>query len=216
VIENLLLGLPGDRPGGIMLTVVAAVVAGWLALLVGFLYATVCVKLPRASLPLQASSAFIRGVPLLLLIFFLAQMVPAASLVAGLAGLALYSFSHVGEILRSFLGAYPKHLSEQARVTGVGPVEELFRLRVPWTFGRSLDAIGTHWVSLFKDTGALVVLGVGELTTVAKVLSEGPEGFDRWAQILAWAGGLYLVATLSLIGGLRLVRRLRFIGGPQC
>ena len=54
-----------------------------------------------------------------------------------------------------------------------------------------------------KDTGALVVLGVGELTTVAKMLSETSASYERWVTVLVVAAAMYLAATLALIRGLR-------------
>ena len=63
--------------------------------------------------------------------------------------------------------------------------------------GRS--ALITHWVSLLKDTGALVVLGIGELTTTTKMLSEIAPSFEQWAIVLLVAAALYLGATLALI-----------------
>jgi ABC-type amino acid transport system permease subunit len=68
---------------------------------------------------------------------------------------------------------------------------------VPWTVRRSLDALGTHWISLLKDTGALTVLGIGELTTVARLLSERTDT-TGWLLVLLLAAGLYLVTVLAL------------------
>ena len=45
----------------------------------------------------------------------------------------------------------------------------------------------------------LVVLGIGELTTTAKLLSEASPSFRQWAIILIVAASLYLAATLALI-----------------
>jgi ABC-type arginine transport system permease subunit len=104
-------------------------------------------------------------------------------------------------------------LADQARIMGLGPVSEWLQLRVPWTIGSALDALGTHWISLLKDTGALVVLGIGELTSVAKVLSETTASYDRWILVLVTAAGVYLSVTLLLIQGLRVVRGLRFAQG---
>jgi polar amino acid transport system permease protein len=207
MIENLLIGLPGGRPGGLVLTILYAITSGAAALALGFVYAAIGVVLPRASLPLQAASAFLRGVPLLLLVFLLAQ---ASGLSVGMAGffaLLLYSFAHVSEVLRSFLTSYPASLSDQARVMGIGPVREWLQLRMPWTLRHAWGAIGTHWVSLLKDTGALVVLGIGELTTVAKALGETPAGPDQWVVVLVSAAALYLAATLVLIRLLGSVER---------
>lgn len=203
MIVNLLVGLPNDRPGGLLLTVIVFIAAASGAVVAGLLYAAVCVWFPRASVILQASGAFLRGVPLLLLIFFIAQTSALPVAVAGLLALLLYSFSHASEILRSFLGSYPAQFAHQARAMGVGPVREWLQLRFSWTIARSLGALGTHWISLLKDTGALVILGVGELTSVAKVLSETTASYDRWISVLLTASGVYLVATLALVHGLR-------------
>jgi ABC-type amino acid transport system permease subunit len=199
MVVSLLIGLPGDRPGGLVLTVFFFVTSGLAALVMGFAYAIVGVVLPRASLPLQGASAVLRGIPLLLLVFMLAHVPWLTMRQAGFAALTIYSLSHVGEVLRSFLGAYPRHLADQSRVIGMRPWSDWLELRMPWTLWRAWNALFTHWVSLLKDTGALVVLGIGELTMVAKVLSELEAGFDRWLFVLILAAALYLVATLLLI-----------------
>lgn len=210
MIMQLLIGLPGERPGGLLLTAAYFLGAGTLALAAGFVYAGVCTALPWMSLPLQAAAAVVRGVPPLLLVFLLAVATGLSVGGAGLAGLTVYSFTHVGEVLRSFLAAYPDALRHQARVMGLGPLRDWAELRVPRTLAYSLDALATHWVSLLKDSGALVVLSIGELTTVAKTLSESAATYERWTAILVSAGALYLAATLLLIAALDRVRRRPF------
>lgn len=213
MIVNLFLGLPSARPGGLLLTVLFFVGAALSAMVAGFAYGALCVVIPRASLPLQGASALVRGVPLLLLMFLLAQTTGLPIGSAGLLALILYSFAYAGEIIRSFLASYPESLADQARTMGLGPVREWLELRMPWTIGSALDALGTHWISLLKDTGALVVLGIGELTSVAKVLSETTASYDRWILVLVTAAGVYLSVTLLLIQGLHVVRGLRFARG---
>jgi ABC-type amino acid transport system permease subunit len=201
---DLLIGFPDQRPGGLALTLISAFSAASAAAAVGALYGSICVAFPRATLLLQALLAALRGTPLILILFFLVQLTDLPLALAGFMALALYSVSHVGETLRGFLSAYPLLLRDQARVMGMGGVEEWLRLRLPWTFRQSLAALGTHWISLLKDTGALTVLGIGELTTVARVLSERV-AFNQWLGVLALAAGLYLLAALALIRVLDLV-----------
>ena len=199
MIVNLLIGLPGDRPGGLLLSLVYFFASGVCALIAGCVYAMICVAWPRASLLLQAGTAVLRGVPLILLVFLFANVTWFTASIAGLAGLVLYSIGHVGETLRSFLAAYPKATAEQAQLMGIHPLRDWLQLRLPWTLWRSWTALITHWVSLLKDTGALVVLGIGELTTTTKMLAEIAPSFEQWAIVLLVAAALYLGATLALI-----------------
>jgi polar amino acid transport system permease protein len=205
MIVNLLIGLPGERPGGLVLSVLYFVAAGGAALAAGYVYGALAVALPRASLLLQAATAVLRGIPLLLLVFLLAHVPHLSLATAGFLALLVYSFAFVGEVLRSFLVAYPASAAEQGRLMGLSIVHEWIRLRVPWTLWRAFPALLTHWVSLLKDTGALVVLGIGELTTVAKILGEVATNLEDWALVLLTASALYLAATMALIKGLPLL-----------
>ena len=205
MVVNLLIGLPGDRPGGLSLSILYFVAAGGGALLAGYVYGALAVALPRASLLFQGMTAVLRGIPLLLLVFLLAH-VPGLSLAtAGFLALLVYSFAYVGEVLRSFLAAYPASSAEQGRLMGLSLLQDWMRLRVPWTLWRAFPALLTHWVSLLKDTGALVVLGIAELTTIAKILGEVATTLEDWALVLVSASALYLAATMALIKGIPLL-----------
>jgi polar amino acid transport system permease protein len=204
VIVDLLIGLPDQRPGGLLLSVVATLVAGGLAVLAGLGYATACVSAPRLTLVVQGGLAVLRGVPLLLLIFALTQLTTMPLVASGFAALFLYSLSHVGEALRSYLAAYPTILREQAALLGFSRPREWLTLRMPWTVRRSLDALGTHWISLLKDTGALTVIGIGELTTVARLLSERTST-RGWLLVLLLAAALYLLVVIILTRAISIV-----------
>ncbi|MGH3929585.1 MAG: hypothetical protein ACRDTF_06370, partial [Pseudonocardiaceae bacterium] len=186
MIENLLLGFPDQRPGGLLLSVLLAAAALSGAIMLGYVYAVLCATFPRSSVPLQVGLSALRGVPLLLLVFFIAQASALILSIAGAVALLLYSLTHVGEILRSYLKAYPDCLTEQGMVLGMGWLRREFQLRAPWTLLRSFEAVGTHAVSLLKDTGALTIVGIGELTTVARALG-AEASFSRWALVLGTA-----------------------------
>jgi polar amino acid transport system permease protein len=206
MIVYLLIGFPGERPGGLALTVVYFVLSGFLGVVAGLAYATACVAWRRGGLALQAAAALLRGVPLVLMVFALAQFLPVSVGVAALAGLVLYSFAHVGEILRGALASYPQPLKDAAKVAGLTATWEALALRIPRTVACSLDVLTTHWTSLLKDTGALAVLSIGELTTVAKTLSRSDASSQRWLEVLILAAALYLGVTLLLVKGVDSLR----------
>lgn len=207
MIVHLLFGFPEDRPGGLSLTILYFVSAALLALGAGIGYAAICTALRRAGLVLQGATAVLRGIPLLMLVFMLAQLTSLSVSIVAVVALTAYSFTHVGETCRSFLSAYPDELRSQARVMGLTRPQELLQLRVPRTLAYALDALATHWVSLLKDTGALLVLSIGELTTVTKVMSENTSTSREWIGILALSGALYLGTTLLLVQALEVLRR---------
>lgn len=200
----MLVGFPDQRPGGLLLSGAFAVMAFGGAVIVGYGYAIVCGVLPRVSLALQGVLAALRGIPLLLLIFFVAQTTTLPLVGAGGLAILIYAVSHIGEVLRSYRTAYPSVLAEQSRVLGMSRVREEISLRAQWTFLRSMDALGTHAISLLKDTGALTIVGIAELTTIARSLGAGAS-LERWVVTVSTAAALYLAATLALIAGIRLL-----------
>lgn len=199
MIENLLIGLPYDRPGGLILSLIYFVGASGAAILLGFVYCYVCTSFRAVGWVLQVLSTIVRGVPLLLLVFLFAHIPNISTAMAGLSALILYSLTHTGEILRGFMSSYPEYMDAQARVIGLGHFSEWVTVRIPWVVSKSLPALLTHWISLLKDSGALIVISIGELTTVAKSLSESSAQFHVWASILLMTATIYFVTTLILI-----------------
>ena len=206
--ESLILGLPGERPGGLALSVLAFLAAAVAGLAMGALYAVVCVSSRLASSPLMMAAAVIRGIPPIVIVFALIHVPSFSALSGGLLGLALYSFSHVGETMRAYLMVYPQPLADAARTTGLHPFLDWTYFRLPWALRRSLPALTTHWISLLKDTGALVVLGVAELTTTAKLISESTAHVDAWASVLGTAALLYFLTTCALLAAINRLRPL--------
>jgi ABC-type amino acid transport system permease subunit len=206
MIVDLLIGLPAQRPGGILLTLILTVGSAAGAIGLGVIYAVVCVRFPWPSLGLQAALAVMRGIPLLLVVFALGQLTSLPLVATGYLALLLYSLCHVGETLRGFLTSYPRELCDQSRVLGHGWVRDWLLLRLPWTLSHSMDALATHWISLLKDTGALTVLGIGELTSVATTLSLTSD-ISQWELIITEAGLIYLIVTVILIQSLELFQR---------
>jgi len=206
MITDLLIGLPAQRPGGILLTLILAVGSASGAMAIGVIYAVVCVRFPWLSLGLQGALAVMRGIPLLLLVFAMGQLTSLPLVDTGFLALLLYSLCHVGETLRGFLASYPRDLRDQSRVLGHGWVRDWMMLRLPWALTHSMDALATHWISLLKDTGALTVLGIGELTSVATTLSLTSD-VSQWELIITEAGFIYLIVTVVLIQSLELFRR---------
>ena len=206
MITDMLIGLPAQRPGGIALTIILTVGSASGAVVLGMVYAVICVGLPWLSLGLQAALAVARGVPVLLLVFALGQFTSLPLVVAGYLALLVYSLCHVGETLRGFLASYPRELRDQSRVLGHGPVRDWVLHRLTWTLSNSMDALVTHWISLLKDTGALTVLGIGELTTVATTLSLTSD-VSQWELIITMAGLIYLTVAVIGIQSLELLKK---------
>lgn len=206
MIENLLFGFPYDRPGGLFLSIIYFVIASGVAITLGFVYCSLCMTFRNFGQYLQITSTLIRGIPLLLLVFLCAHIPHISTAAAGLLALMVYSVTHVGEILRGFMNGYPKHSSEQAKAMGLGFFAEWFSVRLPWVVSRSLPALLTHWVSLLKDSGALIVISIGELTTVAKAMSESSRELSEWISVLLIAGLFYFISTLLMI------RAVKYLG----
>lgn len=200
LLDLLVFGLPGERPGGLVLTVLAFFGAAGGGFVLGAVYAVTCVALPSTAWVLMAGTALLRGIPPILLIFALAHLPMFSPVIAGIAGLVLYSFSHSGETTRAYLAIYPRPLADAVRVIGFHPIIDWPVLRLGWSLRQSMPALTTHWISLLKDTGALVILAIGELTTTAKLISE-IDGQRCNVDNRTWDGGSALYTGLDCVVG---------------
>ncbi|MEM9611653.1 MAG: ABC transporter permease subunit [Actinomycetota bacterium] len=206
-LVNLLIGVPAQRPGGLLLSILLS--AG--ALAVGFVVAVAmgaAAASPWAAVRWTARAyvIVIRGVPLLLLLLIVHQF--AAGGLLGVGGstfrsafltLVLYASAYQTDIVLSGLRAVPRTLVEDARLLGASPARAYLLIRLPYGLRVMRPALLGQGVTLFKDSSVVVILGVAELTTTARiVLGSDVANTPFWVATYLAVGALYFLTAVTL------------------
>jgi glutamate transport system permease protein len=154
---------------GLAATLRAALLAMALSMAVGALLAVGRLS-HRAWLrrPIGAWVELFRGVPLLLLIFFVFLGLPAVGVTVStfqalVLGLTLYNGAVLGEIFRAGILSLPKGQTEAAYAIGLRRGQALQLVLLPQAVRLMLPALVSQLVTLLKDTSLGFVIGYAEL-----------------------------------------------------
>lgn len=203
-IDYLLLGnLAQGQPGGVLLTVLIALASGVLAIVLGFALALASRLGPRAvATLLGAIGELVRGIPLLLLIFWLYFLLPvllgrgAPDAASVIAALALFNAFAVMLTIQSGLAALPPGQSEAARASGFTPWQRLRWVLLPQALRHMLPSFVNLFVALIKDTSLAFVVSVPELTLVSSQINNREQIYPL--EIFLMAGAVYFLLCGSL------------------
>jgi polar amino acid transport system permease protein len=110
-----------------------------------------------------------RNLPLLVLVLWVFTVLPLLTgltlspLLSGIVALTLNLSAFIAEIYRAGITSIAAGQSHAAFALGMTRTQLYKRIVLPQAIMRVLPALGSMWVSLFKDTAILSVIGVGEL-----------------------------------------------------
>ena len=172
--------------GGILVTMVVATVGIVVSLPLGALLALA----RRSEIPLLrwiavAFIEFVRGVPLITVLFMASVMLPLFvperfapdKLIRALVGVALFASAYMAEVVRGGLAAVPAGQYQAARALGLGYWRTMGLVVLPQALRVTLPNIVSIFIGLFKDTTLVFVVGIFDfLGTV-----ETARGDPRWA-----------------------------------
>ncbi|MEP3439404.1 MAG: amino acid ABC transporter permease [Hoeflea sp.] len=176
----------------------------------------------------------IRGIPILVLLFYIA-FVGAPGFVAawnflltplikaGLAdplsvrdvsllwraiiALTIGYSAFISEVFRAGILAVDSGQIEAAKALGLTPVQRFRFIVLPQAIRTILPPLGNDFIAMIKDSSLVSVLGVADLTQMGKVYASGSFRFFETYSIVAY---VYLLLTVGLSLGLRaLEKRLR-------
>jgi general L-amino acid transport system permease protein len=221
VVILLLRGMGGVPPrlwGGFLLNILLAVVATFLSFPFGILLA-----LGRRS-TLPAISAFsvafielIRGVPLITLLIFgqfvLPLLLPPGltlpDILRAMAMFTIFSSAYVAEIVRGGLQGVQAGQYEAARALGLSTTRTMALVALPQALRATIPSMISHFISLFKDTSLIAVLGLAELLSVARRAPSALQFIGRQREALLAAALIFWVVAFSMSRwSQRLERRL--------
>jgi len=119
----------------------------------------------------------IRGVPVLLLIFFVYFGIPVlfavdlAPFLAGFVALTVVAAAYMGETFRGAIQAVPRGQFEAAEALGVRYLDRTFRVIMPQALRIAVPSLTGYLINLVKDSSLIGIIGFVELTRAAKILS---------------------------------------------
>ena len=202
---NLLIGFPSQRPGGLLLSIWLAILGVGFGFVLGSLLALGSIAKWR--LLRWFSQLFVnlmRGLPLILLLVLihtaggrLGLNFPARR--SAVIALALFSGAYQSEIIRAGLQAVPKQLLETSRMLGNSQSRTLLFVWLPHAVRLMAPALTNQSISLFKDTSVVIILGVAELMTTARIaLGSDINNAPYWVALYLTVGGLYFTVAFLL------------------
>ena len=151
---------------------------------------------------------FFRGVPLVMVIFWMWFILPQ---VLGLAlpeyGIALTAFvifeaAYFGEIVRAGVQSVPRGQVEAARAIGLTEARSMAHVILPQALRNMVPALVTQMIVLFKDTSLASIIGYVDLTKAAQIVNNREiKPFELYLFIAV----VYWLCTYSMS---RIARRL--------
>ncbi len=149
----------------------------------------------------------IRGVPMIVLAFFVFYGVPygirtifgasftLSALQAGTICLALNCGAYMSEIIRAGIQSIDPGQMEAARSLGLSYWRSMFRVVLPQAIKNMIPSIVNQFIITLKDTSILSVIGFPELVNKAQnVIAITFKSFQTWAIVAV----MYLVVILAL------------------
>jgi len=207
-LPNLLWGFPNNRPGGLLLSVLLSagtIAAGFvLATGLGFAHHSRWVLVRFLTRRLVW---LIRGIPLIVLLVLLFQIlgtgiifgIELSAFWAAAVTLTLYSMAYQGDIVRAGIAAVPSQLVDDARLLGASRATVARTVTAPYALRVMRPALVTQAITIFKDSSVVVVLGVVDLTTTARIaLGSDIENAPFWVSTYLMVGALYWVVAFTL------------------
>ncbi len=192
--------VPTERWGGLLLTLLISVVGIATSFPIGIMLALGRrSNLPIVRLLCTCFIEFVRGVPLITLLFMAANVLPlflpqGASLdklLRALIVISLFSAAYMAEVIRGGLQAVPRGQSEAAAALGLGYWRTTLLIVLPQAIKISLPSIVSSCISLLKDTSLIATIGFFDFLQVIKSGNADP----AWAAPnVAFTG--YLFAAL--------------------
>ncbi|HEX3710110.1 MAG TPA: amino acid ABC transporter permease [Pseudolabrys sp.] len=186
--------------GGILVTIVVASVGIVVSLPLGVILALGRRShMPAVRLFSVIFIEFVRGVPLITVLFMASVMLPLFvpesyspdKLVRALVGVGLFASAYMAEVVRAGLQAIPKGQFEGAMAVGLGYWQMMRLIILPQALKITIPNIVNTYIGLFKDTTLVVIVGLFDFLHTIEVSRIDP----KWATPVTSATG-YAVAAM--------------------
>lgn len=148
----------------------------------------------------------IRGVPLIGILFLAQVMLPLLfsadvrldRVLRAIAGLVLFSAAYMAENVRGGLQSVSRGQVEAAKALGLNTFFIVILIVLPQALRAVIPAIVGQFIGLFKDTSLLSLVGLVELTGIARSILAQPQFIGRYPEVYLFIGLIYWLFCYSM------------------
>jgi general L-amino acid transport system permease protein len=206
----LLLGIKSvklDNLSGLILTILIALVSIVLCFPFGILFALGRQsKLPIIHWLSITYIEIIRGIPLIGTLFMAQVMLPLIlppdvrpdRVVRAIAGMTIYSSAYLAENIRGGLQSIPIGQVEAAKALGLNPFYTLGFIVLPQALRAVIPSMVGQFISLFKDTSLLAIVGLVDLLGMAQKILANPKFLGRYGEVYLFVAAIYWLCCYSM------------------
>ncbi|MFZ0844189.1 MAG: amino acid ABC transporter permease [Pseudolabrys sp.] len=190
--------------GGILVTIVVASVGIIFSLPIGIMLGLGRRShMPAVRLFSVIFIEFVRGVPLVTVLFMASVMLPLFvpeqyspdKLLRALVGIALFASAYMAEVVRAGLQAIPKGQFEGAMAVGLGYSQMMRLIVLPQALKITIPNIVNTYIGLFKDTTLVFIVGIFDFLQTVEVSRIDP----KWATPVTSTTGYAVAAMFYLV-----------------
>jgi general L-amino acid transport system permease protein len=202
--------------GGVLVTVVVASVGIVFSLPIGIMLALGRrSRMPAVRLFSVIFIEFVRGVPLITVLFMASVMLPLFvpetwspdKLLRALIGVSLFAAAYMAEVVRAGLQAIPKGQYEAAFAVGLSYWKTMRFVILPQALKITIPNIVNTTIGLFKDTTLVFIVGIFDFLMTVEASRVDP----NWATPVTAPSGFVFAAIFYLIFCYGMSRYARFV-----
>lgn len=187
-------------PYGVFYTLLVTLLGSVSAIIIGLLVGLG--KLsdnPLIRVPVSFYTEVLRGVPLLVLLFYiyyaLGEFIHMPALIAAVAGFGFSYGAYMADVFRAGIEAVPKEQREAARSLGMNEKQAMFQIVLPQALRTIIPAIGNQTLGMLKDTSLVSVLAISDILRVG---NEYATKHFNYFETYTYVALTYLLLTLLL------------------
>ncbi|MGB5771042.1 MAG: amino acid ABC transporter permease, partial [Crocosphaera sp.] len=148
----------------------------------------------------------IRGLPLIGILFMAQVMLPlilpqemrVQRVIRAIAGFTLFSAAYLAENVRGGLQSVPKGQIEAAKALGLNTFWVLILVVLPQALRAVIPTIVGQFISLFKDTSLLAIVGLVDLLGISQSILANPKFIGRYGEVYIFVAVIYWVFCYSM------------------